>query len=252
MEICRQSHSRYKAISRNLCFFCISFQEMLILVSFLVILFVFCSSLWWRKRSYLLSMIWLLFILFSTSYIMRFTTTIDDKLNSDLTSKELILTALLWKQLPWKPPWKEYVRDKELNIFCCCMEMFLELLKILVLSIYISFDRIIILNSLYRWISIDPNWKLTNVIQQKNNEEKFEVSSHGRYPNMKIAWWPLRKKASSNFILCIVILSFILDMHLCYFMCNAIFYINKIVAKKKYKKKCKLCVCVPKYCLLGF
>ena len=32
-------------------------------------------------------------------------------------------------------------------------------------------------------------------------------------------------------------------MHLCYFMCNAIFYINKIVAKKKYKKKCKLCVC---------
>lgn len=41
-----------------------------------------------------------------------------------------------------------------------------------------------------------------------------------------------KKKASSNFILCIVILSFILDMHLCYFMCNAIFYINKIVAKK--------------------
>ncbi|CAG7869652.1 unnamed protein product [Brassica rapa] len=41
---------------------------------------------------------------------------IDDKtitllvLNLDLSGKELILTALLWKQLPWKPPWKQCIR----------------------------------------------------------------------------------------------------------------------------------------------
>ena len=39
-----------------------------------------------------------------------FVTINDDKLNSDISGKELILSALLWKQLPWK----EYAKEEEL------------------------------------------------------------------------------------------------------------------------------------------
>lgn len=94
MEICRQSYSRYKAISRNLCFFCISFQEMLILVSFLIILFV-CSFFSMMEKTFIFTLddlvvIYLIFyfvVSISGVDIMRFTTTIVDKLNSDLTGK---------------------------------------------------------------------------------------------------------------------------------------------------------------------
>ena len=85
-----------------------------------------------------------------------------------------------------------------------------------------------------RLTSIDPSWKVTNVIQQRKQRSlKFGVSSHGRYSKHKIALSRFRRK----FLQILIMLYFILNLHLVvfyYFMCNVTFYINKIVVKKKH------------------
>ncbi|CAF2101386.1 unnamed protein product [Brassica napus] len=52
---------------------------------------------------------------------MVFMVMVDDNtrqifvLKPDSSGKELILIALLWKQSPWKPPWKKYIKDGEVQ-----------------------------------------------------------------------------------------------------------------------------------------
>lgn len=130
----------------------------------------------------------------------------------DDIDKELILMALLWKQSPWKPPWKMCIKDGELQddghshnhnwelSMVMQPQRYSMLLKIIIQDFYWWFFtgdsislvygdifRIVedwqilllfLLRKSIKWIfsnriSIDPIWNLANVIHQRNLKRRI-------------------------------------------------------------------------------
>lgn len=148
---------------------------------------------------------------------MVFMAMTDDKLNSYSSGKELLLTALLWQKLPWKPPWNQYVGNRGLKFSLLYGDVLIIVEDWSFQFFFLSRESLYGIQ--FRLTSIDPSWKVTNVIQQRKQRSlEFGVSSHGRYSNVKIALRRFRRK----FFQILIMLYFILNLHLVVFL---LFYV---------------------------
>lgn len=94
---------------------------------------------------------------------MDFMAMTDDKLNSDSSGKELILTALLCKQLSWKPPWKKGMENMELKFSMLYGDIFRIVENWSFQLLFLSIESFCWIQ--YQLTSIVPKLKWTNVIQ---------------------------------------------------------------------------------------